>query len=347
MTEAQPDPISRPNSALAGPPHLAQLRFVNASLEENPHPREHYSVQFSVTPDRQTPESQRTPHITWPDPDPIEQLRELKAWAAEEATRLDKFYAGRVLLRKEEPERYGIFGEDPLYWDSQIFHWKAEYEKLAEEYDLRKQLEAQGNADEGYAEALLLSPLQLPSLPPSDGILPASKTERQKPVIARLPEQPIAKSQVQPRKKMPHPQQPIPDPSTESITKGTRSRKRSCIGLRRMKKDERSFDQTRLKKRHRMEDADLTPTHKSNPVAKTARGLRKKNSRISKDSTREASKRKKLASSMSRIPRVLPWSLRPRHAISYRETNIRAASAKKRRPGGGTALQGTSRLPRG
>ncbi|CAF9919814.1 MAG: hypothetical protein ALECFALPRED_001310 [Alectoria fallacina] len=201
MTESQPDPISRPNSALAGPPHLAQLRFVNARLEKNPHPREDYSRQFS--PDRQTPESQRTPFIPWPDIDPIEDLKEAKAWAAEEAKRLEQFYAGRVLLRKEEPEKYGIFGEDPEYWDSQTSHWKFEYEKLAEEYDRRKQLEAQGNANEEYAEALLLSPIQSSSSSPSDGISRATAAgiDKHKPAAIRPSRQTFTKSPSQHLKK--------------------------------------------------------------------------------------------------------------------------------------------------
>ncbi|CAD6572909.1 MAG: hypothetical protein ASARMPREDX12_005542 [Alectoria sarmentosa] len=317
MTEAHLDPISRPNSTLGRLPALAQLHFVNASLEKNPHPRECYSRQFSVTPDRQTPESQRTPFMPWPDPDPIEELKEAKAWAAEEAKRLEQFYAGRVLLRKEEPEKYGIFGEDPEYWDSQTSHWKAEYEKLADEYDWRKQLEAERNANEGYAEALLLSPLQMASLPPSDEILQATalKTENQKPNV-RLPEQPFAKSRVEPSEKRPHPQQPTPDPSTDSITKGTKSQKHSCVGLGRREEDERSFDQTRLRKEQWTEDADLTPTHKSDPVVKTAREPRKRDWKASKVRKKGASKRKKLPSSKSQAPRLLPWDLRSRHVIS-------------------------------
>lgn len=202
MTESQPDPISRPNSALARPPHLAQLRFVNARLEKNPHPREHYSRQFS--PDRQTPESQRTPFITWPDPDPIEELKEAKAWATEETKRLERFYAGRVSLRKEEPEKYGIFGEDPEYWDSQTSQWKAEYEKLVEEYDRRKQLEAEGKAIEGYAEALRLSPIQSLSSPPPNGVLRATPTgvDKHKPAATSPFWQTVTKSPSQhPRKR--------------------------------------------------------------------------------------------------------------------------------------------------
>ena len=203
MTEAQPDPVSRPNSARNGPPHFAQLHLVNAGLEKDAHPRECYSRQFSVTPDRQTPESQRTPQITWPDRDPIEDLKEAKAWAANEAKRLEKFYAGRVLLRKEEPEQHGIFGEDSEYWDSQTDHWKTEYEKLAQEYDRRKHLEAEGKADKGYAEALVLSPIQSPSSPPSNGILrpTAARVKEHKPVATRSSQQPVTKSPSQNLKK--------------------------------------------------------------------------------------------------------------------------------------------------
>ncbi|KAL9125286.1 MAG: hypothetical protein Q9175_008103, partial [Cornicularia normoerica] len=203
MTEAQPDPINRPNSALDGPPAIAQLHFVNARLEENPHPRQHYGRQFSITPKRQTPESQRTPLITWPETDPIEELKEAKAWAANEAKRLEQFYAGRLLLRKEEPERYGIFGENTMYWDSQTSHWKNEYEKLAKEYDRRKRLEAEGRVVDGYAQSLLLSPVQSPSPPPSNGILRATAVgfKKHKPAATRPSQQPVTRCPSQIRKK--------------------------------------------------------------------------------------------------------------------------------------------------
>ena len=110
--------------------------------------------------------------MIWTDRNPVEDLKEAKAWAANEARRLEQFHAGRVLLRKEEPERYGILGEEAEYWDSQTSHWKTEYEKLAAEYHRRRKMEVNGKANDRYAQSLLLSPIimQSPSPSPSDGI---------------------------------------------------------------------------------------------------------------------------------------------------------------------------------
>ena len=333
MTESQLDPITRPNSTVGRLPALAQLHFVNAGLEKNSHPREHYSPQFSVTPERQTPESQRTPHITWPDLDPVEVLEEVKGWAADEAKRLEQFYAGRVLLRKEEPEQYGIFGKDTKYWESQIIHWRKKYEKLAAEHDRRKQLEAEGKVHEGFAQALLLSPTQSPSPPPSDGVLRATTdgAKEHEPTATRKP---VAKSPLRPHKKRQLSQLTLGE-SPNSISKASKRRK---YGETEKEQDmeEKILAPASLDKRRGRQPIGPIPKHSPNFVFNGAPGLRKNTSRDLKSTTKIAKRQNKVR---SRAPRVLPWTLRSRDAISYREAGTRAASKTNRRPGRGKALK--------
>lgn len=337
MTEAQPDPITRPNSALAGPPAIAQLHFVNAALKKNRHPRSHYSRQFSVTPERQTPESQRTPVITWSDPDPLEELREVKSWAADQAKLLEKFYAGRVLLRKEEPEKYGIFGEDPEYWESQISHWKLEYEKLAQEHDRRKRLEAEGRAIEGYAQALLLSPVQSPSPPPPDGTLQATTAgiKKDKPAATRLYQQHATRSPSRHRQKR---SSQLPQPTAEDSLQSTSEASK----VRENRETEKEQD---VEEKGLAQMTDPVTKHRPDLVTKNVSRSRKNNSSVSKTTTRTARTQKNMRPMVPKAPRALPWTLRSRDAISYRETGTRVASAKKRRPRRGKPFEGVRRFP--
>ena len=339
MTEEQPDPITRPNSTVDRLPALAQLHFVNARLEKNRHPREHYSRQFS--PDRQTPESQRTPVMIWPDPDPIEDLKEAKVWAANEGKRLERFYTGRVLLRKEEPERYGIFGEDPEYWDSQTSHWKAEYERLAAEYDRRTQLEAEGKVHEGFAQALLLSPSQSPSPSPTDGILRATAAgiRKHKPTATR-PSQTNGPSQPY-KKRSPQTSERTPGDSPDGIFKASERRKFGETG-KNQDTEEENFAPVSLDRRQRRQMINPIQKHRPGTVSSGA-PKRKITSRGLKTTTKIA---KRQGKARPQSPRVLPWTLRSRDAISYRETGTKAAWKKKRRPGKGKALKGVHRLPK-
>ena len=296
MTESQPDPITRPNSALSVWPFLAQLDFVNAGLEKTPHPREHYDRQFSVTPERQTPVSQRTPRITWPEPDTVAELKEAKEWATNEAKRLGRFYAGRLLLKKEEPERYGIFGEDTDYWDSQTAHWKSEYEKLESEYNRRKQWEAEGKATDGWAESLLLSPTQASPPSPSDGILQATTagTINERPTATRSSQQPVSTSQ-SPHRRKGYSQLPQLTP-----------------------KDDLNNIPIALGKRKHREATD-TPDLKR--IRRKPQGSQRENSRVTKTTAKKARREQRLDFPDVEAPRGLPWTLRSR-----------VASERKRRP---------------
>ena len=307
MTEARFDPITRPNSAVDLPPFIAQLQSVNARLYKNSFPREHYDRQFSVTPERQTPESQRTPRITWPEPDPVEELKEAKEWAAREAKRLEIFYAGRLLLKREEPERFGIFGEDTDYWYSQKAHWKSEYTKLEKEYNRRKQWEAEGRATDGWAQSLLLSPVKPSPDAPSDGILLATAAglEKKRPTAIRAPQQPVSKSQSPNRGK---------ESSQLSLSTFRGGLNNIPIALEKRKHTERAN------------------THGLKGIRRKPHGSQRENSRVTKTTTKKARRDKWLDFPDVESPRGLPWTLRSRNTISYRETGTRIASERKRRP---------------
>ena len=311
VTESQPDPITRPNSALSVWPFLARLDLVNAGLEKKPHPREHYSRQFSVTPERQTPESQRTPHITWPEPDPVDELNEAKEWAAKEAKRLENFYAGRLLLKKEEPERYGIFGEDTDYWYSQKAHWKSEFEKLEEEYNRRRQWEAEGKATDGWAQSMLLSPIKASPRPPLDGILlaTAASTTKKTPTATRSSQQPVSTSQ------SPHRGEGSSQPSQLTPKDGL-----NIIPI------------ASGKRKH----ADATAISDLKEGRRKPHRSQRENARITKTMTKKARREKRLDFPDAEAPRCLPWTLRSRSTISYRETGTRVSSGRKRRRVDGT-----------
>ena len=306
MTEAPSDPITRPSSALDLPPFFAQLPLANARLDKNPCPREHYSRQFSVTPERQTPESQRTPRIIWPEADPVAELKEAKEWATNEAKRLGKFYAGRLLLKKEEPERYGIFGEDTEYWDSQTAHWKSEYEELEKEYNRRRQREAEGKATDGWAQSMLLSPIKVSPHPPSDGILLATAAgiTIKKPTATRSSQQPVSTSQ-----------SPHGGKGSSQLSQLT-------------PKDDTSTIPIALGKRKR---AKATNKPELEGIRRKPHGSQRETSSVTKTTTKKARRGKRLNFQDVEAPRGLPWTLRSRSTISYRETGTRVSSGRKRR----------------
>lgn len=306
------EPIPRPNSAFDEIPGC-QLQLVDEGLEKNPHSRKDFYRQFSVTPERQTPESQRTPD--WPRSDP-EEFREAAEGAYEAAKSLKRFHTGRVLFRKD-PNGSMICGYTPAYWRSKTNEWLNEVQKLEAQYEQRLDQEQKGGPKDGYAEALLLSPL--PSSPAASGTFRSStpNTKKREPVISRLPLDPTARIRPQPRKKRPYLQRPTPIDSSETISEVATSRKRSHGGSGRGVEDGKSLNQTHPKKRQRRMKPGPTPTHKSDPVAITARQLRTKSWGISKANTKEASQRKKVSSASSQTLRSLPWNLRLRDAVSY------------------------------
>ena len=309
------EPISRPNSAFDEIPGC-QLQLVDEGLEKNPHRREDFYRQFSVTPERQTPESQtpesqRTPD--WPRPDP-EEFREAAEGAREAAKSLKRFYTGRVLFRKD-PNGSMICGYTPAYWRSKANEWLNEVQRLEEQYEQRLDQEKRLGAKKGYAEALLLSPL--PSSPAANGTFrsPTPNTKKREAVISRLPLDPTARIVPQTRKKRPYLQRPTPNDSSETVSEGAKSRKRSHGGFGRSDEDGKSLNQKILNERQQKVKRGPRPTHKSDPVAMFGRQIRTSKWRISKANTKEASRRKNSSSVASRTSRSLPWNLRSRDAV--------------------------------
>ncbi|KAF6236313.1 hypothetical protein HO173_005566 [Letharia columbiana] len=193
MSDSDYEPISQPNSTINGFPSFCQVQLVTKGLEKNPFPREDFYRQFSVTPERQTPESQRTPHWSIPDPD---DYREAAEGAEEAAESLKRFYGGRVLLR-EDPDGSMICGHDSAHWRSKATSWLDEIQKLQELYEKRIEQEQRGEAEKGHAQALFLSPIQSPSPPQSDGVLLATAAgiKKRKPTAARSFQQHFQSSQ--------------------------------------------------------------------------------------------------------------------------------------------------------
>ena len=312
MSTSDYDPISRPNSAFDEIPGC-QLQLVDEGLERNPHRREDFYREFSVTPERQTPESQRTPD--WPRPDP-EEFREVADAAWEAAQSLKRFYTGRVLFRKD-PDGSMICGYTTAYWQSKTKEWLNEVQRLEEQYEQRLDQEQKGGAQEGYAEALLLSPP--PSSPAADGIsrTPTPNTKKRDPAVSRLSSSPTARTPPQSSKIPPYMQQPTPNDSSESISEVAKGRNSSHGKSRRNDKDGKGLDQIHPKKRRQRVKRGPKPTYKSDPVAMPGGQLRTRIWRVSKANPKEASQRKKLSSVASQTTRSLPWDLRSRDAVSY------------------------------
>lgn len=315
MDEFDDEPRSVPCSneeAKIGMPVMVQLHLVDAGLEKNPHPRVDFYRQYSITPERRTPEGERTP------PPPTysreEHVKGEKAWAARVAKGLKQFHAGRVLLRKEEAEQGGVLEEDPDYWSSKADRWQDEGWKLMKEMGRRKKRELKGEAEEGYALAMLSSPVQPPSPPPSKGSLPevAQHLKTTNAVIDELPETSTRPSQ-------PHAEpsqgslQPIPEHDPDYLPNLTKGQKRTHQQVE--DHEEESWDQTSRTKRQRREVA--TAPQKQEPVyaTKSPQGLE---------------------NDMSKAPltqRTLPWKLRSRDVLSYRETGTRTTMKNRGRQG--------------
>ena len=185
-------PCSAPE-AKVGLPTIVQLDLVDDGLKRNPEPREDFYRQYSITPERQYP---ITPRRQTPTEE--ENLQETKGFAARVAKGLKQFYAGRVLLRREEAEQHGDLEQDSDYWLSKADQWREFGTDCFEEWRKRKKKERKGEAEKGYADALLLSPAQ--SLSPAlSGRVPSENTQHSKsPDINMHPSQPLTRTSQEP-----------------------------------------------------------------------------------------------------------------------------------------------------
>ena len=321
MDSLDGEPVSLPCSneeARIGMPAIVQLHLVNAALETNPHPREDFYRQYSVTPERRTPEGQRTPPPPTYSPGTL--LAQEKAFAAGVAETLKQFHAGRVKFRKEEAEQRGIPEESPEYWMSQAKEWQGELWRLIKEMGKRKKQELKGEAEEGYAQAMLLSPVQSPSPPPSNGSLPedVQHLKTTDTVSDELPE-------ISPQPNAGPMQillQPTPEHSPDHPPPLRKDQKRKRTESE--DHEEKALDQTSRNKRQRRELP--TPQQKQSPIPaiESTQGTGKIIAKVDRVEANEEPKPNNLPAPLAK--RKLPWKLRSRNAESYRQTGAGATS---------------------
>ncbi|KAL9132555.1 MAG: hypothetical protein Q9175_006273 [Cornicularia normoerica] len=341
MIESDDKPRSLPCSneeAKCGMPVMVQLHLVDAALEKNPLPREDFYRQYSITPERRTPEGDRTPPPPTYSPGTI--LEKRKAWAASVAQGLKQFHIGRAMLRKEEAEQQGVLREDPDYWSSRADRWQDEMWKLMKEMGRRKKLELKGEAEEGYALTMLPSPLQSLSPPPSNVSLPAiaqhlkttTALSDKLPENSTRPSRPLAGLSQRSL-------QPTPKHHPGYLPTLTKSQKRTYTEVD--NQEEESMDQTSRTKRQRRELATAQQKLEQVPATKSTQGLGKNNSKVFRTIAKEGPKGRNVPKA-SLAQRTLPWKLRSRVVKSYCETStnstkIRGHQAKKKirpkRPG--------------
>lgn len=339
MDEFDDEPVSLPCSngeAKIGMPVMVQLHLVDAALKKNPLPREDFYRQYSITPERRTPEGEHTPPPPTYSPGII--LAQEKAWARGVAETLKQFHAGRVKLRKEEAERHGTLEESPEYWSLQGEKWQGELWKLMKEMGKRKKQELKGEADEGYAQAMLLSPLQSPSPPPSNGSLPESLQDLKTTGISDgLPEistQPHARL-------MQKPLQPIPERSPDHFPTPTKGQKR--LRVENEDHEEMGLHPTSRAKRQRREKPTAQQKQEPIPAIKSTKGKLKDMSEVSRIKVRQdLSTRKRTAPSAGR---TLPWNVRSGDVISYPRTCMKT-TIQNRGYGGKKTYQRKLRLPK-
>lgn len=341
MDDFDPDPVSMPCSneeARIGMPAIVQLHLVNAALEKNPHPREDYYRQYSITPERRTPEAERTPPPPLYSPRTI--LDQEKAWAASVAKGLKKFHAGRVMLRKEEAEQHGVLEEEPDFWSSKAKYWQDEVWRLMKEMGKRKKQELKGEAEEGYARAMLLSPLQSPSPPPSN----RSLQELDQPLkTATAISDELPKTNMQPhtgptQKPLQH--TPERDPNRDHSANLPKGQKHTRSAVEDY--EDESVDQNRRPKRQRRQISTARQKQEPIPATKSSQDAGKNMSKVSKPKAKEGPKTKYQPTPATK--RTLPWKLRSRDVISYRETGTNTVTKNRGRPGKKTIRQRKYRL---
>lgn len=323
------EPVSLPCSneeAKIGLPSIVQLHLVNAALEKTPLPREDFYRQYSVTPERQTPEGERTPPP--PPYSPGKHLAQEKAFAGGVANAVRKFHAGRVKLRKEEAEQEDAPEESPDYWISQTHKWQGYLWRLMVEMEVRKARELKGEAEKGYTQAMLLSPLQSPSPPPSNGSLPQDlhhlkTTNTASDVLQEITSQPYAVS-------MQKPLQPTPEHSPDHLPTLTRGQKRTRTETE--DQEEKALEPTSRKKRKRMEVPPAQQEQEPPPAMKSTQSAGNFMSKHDRVEAKGKPKRKNLVAPLAQLK--LPWKLRSRKAESYCETvaGISTGNRDRRKP---------------
>ena len=334
--KAEDEPLSPPCSAVEakfGLPTIVQLHLVDDGLEQNPLPREDFYRQYS--PKRPSPKIVHTP---LPDIYTHEEtLRMSKDFAMKVANGLKQFHAGRVMLRREEAEQHGDLEQDPDYWDRKVAQMEDFAEELFLEVDKRKEKELKGEAKEGYAREMLLSPTGSPSRAPLDRGLsevteqskPSSATRDGSPPINRRPSQPHAGPSQEPLQSPPENNRDDP-PTPLKGQKRTRSE---------VQDQEKSPAHTNRNKRQRREVATAQQKQEPVSVIKSTQGPERLIPSVPRTKPHETPKRKGLSPKPRSAQPTIPWDLRPRNRISYRETGSGTNMGNRSRRGKRTACQ--------
>lgn len=326
MDSLDGDRVSLPCSneeARIGMPAMVQLHLVDAALETNPHPREDFYRQYSVTPERQTPEGQRTPPPPTYSPGTL--LAQEKAFAAGVAKTLKQFHAGRVKFRKEEAEQREVSEESPEYWMSQAKQWQGELWKLMKEMGKRNKQELKGEAKDGHAQAMLLSPLQSPSPPPSNGSL-LEGVQHLKTTDTVSDELPKMSPQLHAGPMQKH-LQPTPEHSPDRLPTLTRGQKRTRTEIE--NHDEEVLDQTSRIKKQRRKLPITQQEQEPIPAMESTQGTGTIMPKVDRVETKEGPKRSNLGALLAQ--RKLPWKLRSSNADPYHETGAGIATENRNR----------------
>ena len=262
MDDVEEMPRSLPCSApeaKVGLRTIVQLDLVDEGLKRNPGPRENFYREYTATPEPQTNE---------------ECLQEAKDFAAKVAEGLKKYHAGRVLLRREEAVQHGDLENDPDYWMSKAYRWREFGTDCFVERRKRRKMERRGEAEEGYADALFLSPAQSLSPPPS-GRVPSETTQRSNPFAATSsgspdinmhPSQPLARISQEPL-------EPSPGYNRDDLPTLPKGRKRKHSEVE--DQGQKSLGHTCQTKRQRRGIATTHEKQEPVPDTKSTQGLRR------------------------------------------------------------------------
>lgn len=202
----------------------------------------------------------------------------------------------------------------------------------------RKKQEQKGEAEEGYARAMLLSPLQSLSPPLSNSSHPEvnqylKATTAISDELLEISAQPHAG----PTQKPLH---PPPEHGADHPPTLTRGQKRTRTEAE--EHEDESVDQRSRQKRQRRETPTAHRNQETVPITANTQGVGKSKLNVSKTKIIDGPKTGNSPAPLNQ--RTLPWKLRPRDIVSYRETGTKTATRSRRRPGKRKVRQRKSRL---
>ena len=306
--------------AKLGLPVMVQLQFVDAGLEKHPYPREDFYRQYSVTPERQSPEKELTPPLPLYSPGAI--LQKSKDWAAKIAKGLRQFHAGRVMLRKEEGEQNEDLEKDPQYWKSKAERWQDEIMRLIREIGKRKKQELKGEAEEGYAQAMLLSPLQSLSSSPPNHIL-SEITKSSKSTVTASDELTETENHTSQRQAGPsdEPTKITSEHGPDNLPSLSKDQKRTRRDVEDQERE--SSEHNSCVKRQRKEAAIAKQSQKHVLATENIQSPGTSTLKVRRANSKEGPDIKSRSPKAPFSKHTLPWKSRSRNRVPYREIDTR------------------------